>query len=108
MSLPPLPACQTGEAWSPDMYRAASVLNNFYRTADAVLISKNIDLHRIQHHKRAIIHEALPLLLDVEGQLEAEGENALDAWLQESAENFGAVLLQLEDAEQAATGMQVY
>jgi hypothetical protein len=99
MSLPSLP---TERQWSSNLHTVAQILQDMYRTANLVLANGNFDVQRLRLQQETLIEDAIPLLLDTEKS--AEDEELPESWLRSCVQKFGALLVQLCEAEHTATG----
>lgn len=100
MSLPALP---DHKLWSPNVHNARNSLHNIYHAATMAVSGGNLDVHRIQYHQRAITDKAIRILLDLETCSEDEG--LPQSWLVRCGERFTSLMVQLAEAENAATGV---
>lgn len=100
MSLPPLPVTDT--PLSSNVYNVANVLQDMYRTANAVLSHARPDVHRLQFHQDILVNDALPLLLALEESADDEGLPRL--WLEDCVSSFSDLLIQLCEIERDVTG----
>ncbi|KAF8832719.1 hypothetical protein HHX47_DHR1001651 [Lentinula edodes] len=90
--------------YSPQVYHAASLLEHIYSPASTSLSAGSLDAHQSIFHKNAIHQEAIPLLLDLESCTDEEGLS-LD-WIKAVSQQFGKLLRQLAEAEEAAFGRE--
>ena len=103
-SLLPLPPVAAGEGCSrlPRVMTSIDTLRQTYFTAKSMLASGDFELQRVCYHRDSLIRHSLP-------QLAALEEVAVDEcipieWLHDSAQRFGALLLELLEAEKAIEG----
>ena len=101
MSLPPLPVTDT--PWSSNVYNVANVLQDLYRTANAVLSHASPDIHRLQFHQDSLINDALPLLLALEENADVEGLPR--SWLEDCVGHISDLLIRLCETEREVTGV---
>lgn len=95
MSLPPLP--QRNTPWSSNVHQANSLLCELYRRPTALLSSGNYNLHRVELNIESVLENAIPLLLEVEEAAEDEGIPL--RWIEDVADHFARLLVELESAK---------
>ncbi|KAF5339702.1 hypothetical protein D9758_014882 [Tetrapyrgos nigripes] len=98
MSLPSLPVLDI--PWSSAVYSANEILRESYRTASNLLSLSSPDPQRLAYHLQNIAREVVPLLSDLADCAEEEGLPL--AWLNQCADRFGTLLVQLDEAERSA------
>jgi hypothetical protein len=102
MSLPPLPAADEQSQRSPNFLNALQIICDIYYTANNVVSTGNINVHRAIYHRDAITTTVIPILFDFEGSAEQEG--IPNEWIRGVTHMFAALLVQLHEAEQGARG----
>lgn len=100
MSLPPLP--QRSTPWSPNVYEANQLLRELYRRSLELVTSGNYNAHRIKQHKRSVLEDAIPLLLEIEEA--APNEGLPMEWVNSCADCFAKLVVELENADVSASG----
>jgi hypothetical protein len=96
MPLRPLP---TNKQWSSDVITSTRILADIYQNAKTAL-DQQPDKHQVLTHAGLITETAIPLLEALADSL----EDIPVGWLQSCTNKFGALLAQLQNAEQEADG----
>lgn len=100
MSLPPLP--QRSTPWSSNIYEANQLLRELYCRPLELVTSGNYNTHRIDQHRHLILEDAIPLLIEVEEAASHEGLPL--EWVNDCADCFAKLLVELENASVSASG----
>ena len=98
--LPALPAREI--PYSANLHGCLNLLEHVFSQASNLLSHGSFELHRVLFHKNAILHDALPLLLELETCADDEGLPLV--WLEDVSQRFGVLLVQMAEAEQTADG----
>lgn len=101
-ALPSLPLRDADDAqWSANVIQARQLLGDTYRVASNLLEQPDVDPLRFDHHLNAIIHNSIPIIVQLTESADVEGLS-LD-WTLEVAECFTALIEALCDERESAT-----